>query len=366
MKYVFVVLILLIVGQKTCAHEDRYYTYEFENVTVRFKTGFFFEEIHNVKIIGKYASLLSDRMDYDKPILLDFIHDYGHTYQGNTFSFLNIGSEEYELVSFWDQSYDSIFNEDVYHMVPYSDSVENINNIEKEVYTIPRIDREDKIVIRQFGFHFDVTKTLNLLYYAINNKSEVLKLSRTDTLYSYLSNMYYSLETLPSSIVDSIKSSTVPYVASILQTQVYREVDSVDRHRLYYSYFSKNGKLFVFAGIHDKEIILDTLDQVYSINPMESIPAALFVFETPNQFRKYNVWIHPKYDSRRSRQHKIPIDPYEYISSISIEWLGDDIYLINYNNSLISPFKRFPYIANDEVLIEDFDSYINSYRKDDK
>jgi len=85
------------------AHQDRYYTYEYDNVTVRFKTGFFFEEINNAKIIGQYAAFLSDSMDYDKPILLDFIHDYGHSYQGKTFSFLGYGSEKYDLVSFYMQ-----------------------------------------------------------------------------------------------------------------------------------------------------------------------------------------------------------------------------------------------------------------------
>ena len=343
-------IILTILPLIIWAHQDTYYTFEYDNVTVRFKTGFFFEEINNAKIIGKYAALLCDSMDYDKPILLDFIHDYGNSYQGKTFCFLNFGSEEYNLVSYYMQ-----------------DSVEDIKNVVKEIYTVPRIDRQKKIVIRQFGFHFDVTHTLNLIYYAIINKSEVKKLSRTDTLSSYLRNMYYRLETLPSSLTDSIKSPTVPFVQSILQTQIYREVDSVDRHCLYFSYFSKNGKLFIFAGIHDKQIILDTLDQVYSFNPRELFPQILFVFKTPNEFRKYELpMFFTDYEVKRSKRHKIPIDPYEYIVNINIEWLGDDIYIINYNHTIISPFIRFPYLSNDDVLIEDFESYINSYRKEKK
>lgn len=132
------------------AHQDRYYTYEYDNVTVRFKTGFFFEEINNAKIIGQYAALLSDSMNYDKPILLDFIHDYGYSYQGKTFSFLNIGSQKYDWISYFMQD-------------------------SKEIYTIPAENRQQTIVIRQFGFHFDLTQTMNLLYHAITNKREVNK-----------------------------------------------------------------------------------------------------------------------------------------------------------------------------------------------
>lgn len=348
------------------AHQDRYYTYEYDNVTVRFKTGFFFEEINNAKIIGQYAALLSDSMDYDKPILLDFIHDYGYSYQGKTFSFLNFGSQKYDLVSYYMQ--DSL-EDNVYHMVPFSDSVESIQNVEKEIYTVPAVNGQQTIVIRQFGFHFDLTQSVNLLYHAITNKRKVKKLSRTDTLPSYLRNMYYQLETVPLEYIDSVKSSNSPFVDQILQNKVYRDVDSVDRHRLYYSYFSGNGKFMVFAGIHDQEIVLDTLDKVYSFNPRDLMPEALFVFETPSQFRKYelNHWIYPDYKPERSEQHQVPIDPYEYIVHINVEWIGDDIYFIKYNSSIMySPFAIFPYLEKDDVLIEDFEEYLNSYRKEKK
>lgn len=348
------------------AHSDKYYTYEYENVTVRFKTGFFYEEINNAKIIGKYAALLAESLDCDKPILIDFIHDYGHTYKGKTFSFLNVGSEEYELVSYYVQRYDSLLDENVYHMVPYSDSIENMENVEKQVYTEPKINQEKRIVVRQFGFHFDIKQTLNLVYYVITNEAYVDRASRTDTLSSYLSNMYYKLETFPRNLVDSIKLTTTTFVQNILQTKVYRDVDSVERYRLYYSYYSKNGQLHIFAGLHNKEFMLDTLEQIYSFNPREYMPEDLFVFETPNVFKEYELTtLFSDYEVKRSKRHEIPLDPFEYIEFITIEWIGDDIYFINYNHFMMS-FKRFPYLANDDVLIEDFESYINSHRKKEK
>lgn len=356
------IIILTIFPIITWAHQDTYHTYEYDNVTVRFKTGFFFEEINNARIIGQYAALLSDSMNYDKPVLLDFIHDYGYFYRGKTISFLNFGSEKYDLISYLLK--DTI-EANLYHFIPHSDTVDNIANIKKDVYTVPPVNRHKKIVIRQFGFHFDVTQTMNLLFHAITNRKTIKGLSRTDTLSSYFESMYYRFETVPSDYIDSIKSTTYRFVDRILDEKVYRDVDTTDRHRLYYSYFSKNGKAIVYAELHDEEVILDTLDKVYSINPGHWVRDELFVFESPYQFTKYklNTWVYPEYKTERSGRQKVPIDPHEYIVKINVEWLRDDIYLIKYNTNL-SPVGIFPYLANDDVVIEDFDEYINSYRKE--
>lgn len=346
------------------AHQDRYYTYQYSNVTVRFKTGFFFEEINNAKIIGQYAAILADSLDFEKPILLDFIHDYGHSYQGKTFSFLNFGSEKYDLIRYYMK--DSV-ETNTYHTVSFNDSIIKNKNVKKEVFTVPAINGKSKIVIRQFGFHFDVKQTLNLLYHAINNKSEVKKLSRTDTLSSYLKNMYYRFESVPIKFIDSIKKITYPYVDLMLQNKVYRDIDTVDRHRLYYSYFSQNGHYHIFASIHDKEIILDTLEQVYSLNPWVYMPEVLFIFETPNQMRSFTLLDFMDYEVKSSKKQIIKIDPHEYIKNIEIDWLGEDIYLIDYSDGFgWSPVKRLIYLNNDDILIDDFEDFINSYRKEKK
>ncbi len=359
-------IILTFIPLLICAHQDRYFTYEYDNVTIRFKTGFFFEEINNVKIIGQYAATLSDRLDYKKPILLDFIHDYGHSYRGNTYSFLSIGLEEYKVVSYYVQKYDSLLDENVYQMVP-SDSIDFIKDVEKQVYSIPGFNEKESIVIRQFASHFNIRETLNLLSYALTNQNDVRKKSRSHTLSSYLSNMYYAFESVPSGIVDSLKSAKIQLVESVLNTKVYCEVDSINRNQLYYSYFAQNGKYQIFASIHDKEILLDTLAQVYSLNPWEYMPEVLFVFETTNQMRSYSVDTFMDNDVKRSRKHRIEIDPYEFVRSINIDWLGGDIYLIDYNNGFEwSPVKRLIYLENDDVIIDEFEEFIDSYRKEKK
>jgi len=217
MKKLTTIMLTFVLPIITWAHQDRYYTYVYDNVTGRFKTGYLFEEINNAKIIGQYADLLSDSIDYDKPILLEFIHDYGYSYQGKTFSFLNFGTQKYDLVSYYMQ--DSI-EDNVYYMVPFSDTVESIENVEKEIYTVSAVSGKQTIVIRQFGCHFELTKTINLLYHAITSKSELKKLSRADTLSSYLNNMFYSFESIPRNTIDSIKSTNTRLVESIIKTKV--------------------------------------------------------------------------------------------------------------------------------------------------
>jgi hypothetical protein len=251
-------------------------------------------------------------------------------------------------------------------MVP-SDSIEFIKNVEKEVYSVPGFNKKKSIVVRQFAYHFDIRETLNLLSYALTNQSDVQENSRPDTLSSYLRNMYYSFESVPSGLVDSVKSTKNQVVESVLINKVYCEVDSINKNRLYYSYFAKNGEYQIFASIHDKEILLDTLEQVYSFNPWEYMPEALFVFETPNKMRSYSVSTFMDDKVKRSIKHRIEIDPYEYLRSINIDWLGDDIYIIDYSNGFgWTPVKRLIYLKDDDVIIDDFEDYINSYRKEKK
>jgi hypothetical protein len=363
-------LLLICLAPILSAHQDSYYIYEYNNVKVRFLTGHYFEEINNVKIIGQYAAILSDSIGYDKPILLDFIHDYGYSYNGKTYSYLTFGLEDYEIISYWLPGFDTTFYDTVYHMVPISDTVESIDNIEKEVTTVPQIDGRSKVVLRQFGYHFDITETMKMLNFALTNRPSLERQSITDTLLSYLPNMYYKFESIPSHIIDSITSASSQYVDKILQHKVYRDVDTINPYSLYFSYFSRNGKFEIFAGLGDTIVILDTLDKVYTFYPRKVFPEILFVFETPNQFRKYNFksWPFSELKAQKSKQHTIPIDPYESIYMISVEYLGDDIYLINYNYAFMysGSFARFPYLADDDVLIKDFEQFINSYRKENE
>ena len=368
-------ILLIILPLVLWAHQDSFYTYKYDNVTVRFKTGSFYEEINNAKIIGKYTALLCNKLNYNEPVFLDFIHDYDHHYKGKSYSFLSIGSDKYNEVSYYVQSPDSLMKSKVYQMVPI-DSIKSIKNIVKEVYTIPGINKKNGINLRQLGFHFDIKETMNLLFYAIGNKSVVQKETRQDTLSSYLSNMYYCFESISRNKIDKIKRTKIPFIDSVLTTKIYCEVDSNVRNQMHYSYFSQNGKYQLFASQNEKEIVLDTLNQIYSLNPHQFFPQVLFAFESPNQMRCYtllssemsfSVMSFKDIEIKKSKKHQLTIDPFIHIKNINITWDGDDIYFIDFKNSFtITPEKRLIYLEKDDVIIDDFDEYIKSHRKVNK
>jgi hypothetical protein len=346
------------------AHEDKSYTDNYRNVTIRFKTGFFYEEINNARIIAQYAAFLCEEMSYDKPVFLDFIHDYGRSYQNRNFTFIEIGLGSYDLVSFYKPEHDTTSQVNTFNMVPLNDTIgEDMAMVEKHIYSVAPIDSAEKIIIRQFGFHFSIENTLKMLHYALSNQRKILSETKTTKLDSYLNNMYYKFQSIPKEVIDSIGKQSVPALNEILEKKVYREKDSVDRHQLYYSYFSKGNKYHPFAGIHDKEFVLDTLSQIYSFDTTYDFSQSLFVFESPTKFRQYNEFGF-EYEFLKSKIHKIPIENYEYITSIDVEWLGDDIFLINYYNGiLMSNLKRFLYLKNDDILITNFESYLDSFRR---
>jgi hypothetical protein len=352
---------------KSYAHKDRIFTYEFDNVTVKFKTGFKYEEINNARIIGEYASLLCEKMNYDQPVLLDFIHDYGNSYKGKNYSYLTIGTDKYKIVSYYTSVYDSTINENVYQMVPHSSiNEQSLNGIEKEVYNTNPIDSLEKIVIRQLGFHFVVKNTLNFLYYAISNSSEVITSSQNDTLCSYLSNMYYEFNSIPKTKIDSIKTLEINDVENVMRQKIYAKEDSVIKNQLSYSYFAKNNSYSIIARYQNDEIILDTLNQVYSFELNNEYWQTVFVFETLNSFKCYEK-VGLENEFKKSKLHEIPIERNEGIVFSNVNWISDDIYFINRNNIFeTSPFKIFPYLMKEDILIFDFENYINIHRRNNK
>lgn len=365
MRYILIFGILLTISIKSFAHQDRYFTYKFDNVTVRFKTGFLYEEITNAKIIGQYASLLCKELKYEQPVLLDFIHDYGQSYNGKNYSFVNIGSDVYNSVNYYKTAYDSLIEENVLQMVSYSNlNEQDLRGLEKMVFSADPVDTLEKLVVRQFGFHFDVNKTLNLLHYGIRNPNETINSTHKDTLSSYLSNMYYELNTIPKCKIDSIKSLKIKDVEKVIGQKIYAKVDTTSNNRISYSYFAQNNSYLIYASINNNEIVLDTLSQIYSFDLNNDYWQSLFVFETPKSFKYY---VQEGFDNefKKSKLHEIPITEHESIVFFDINWISEDIYFIKLLNSFeISALKIFPYLKRDDILITDFDNFIKSYRED--
>lgn len=347
------------------AHQDTYHLEEYGSVTIRFKTGHYYEEIQNAKIIGQYANILCEKLGYEKQVVLDFIHDYGHSYYGNTFSFISYGKESFTYESYYREDTSSSLNSKSLYPVPYRKAIKiDPGEIIKESFESPITNKKNKIVIRQFGFHFEIKKTLNLLLYAITNTSTLEKNSVVDTLVSYLNNMYYLIPTIPQSEIYSALHANSKVIHDVLARKVYAETDTIKNSTVYYSYFALNNKYHVFYGLHGKEVVMDTLNQIYSFYDAQYLPQRLFVFETSNRMRCYaEMSFFDDYSYKRSIIHNLPIDEFDYIVFIDAKWMGDDIFIINYHNSFMwDPFKRFIYFDKDDVLIVDFDDYLTKKR----
>lgn len=367
MKKLLVLFILLPL--LNYANEDTYHLEVYGNVTVRFKTGHYYEEIQNAKIIGQYAYMLCKKLGYEKQVVFDFIHDYGHTYYGNTFSYISYGREFFTYESYYREDTSFNLHGRTLYPVPYREAIKfDRGEIIKESYESPMTNKQDKIVIRQFGFHFEIKETLNLLHYAVSNLNALIKNSVVDTLLSYKNNMYYLIPTIPKAEIYTAIHTDSKEVQDVLARKVYAETDTIDYSTVYYSYFAVDNKYHVFYGLHGKEIVMDTLNQIYSFYATQYFPQRLFVFEKLNRMRCYfEKDPFNEYPFERSIIHDLPIDEFEYTSYIDANWMGDDIYVINFNHSFMwNPYKRFIYLDKEDVLIVDFDDYINSYRKEKK
>jgi hypothetical protein len=73
-KNILIFLLLLLTSITVSAHQDFFVVNEFGNVKTRIKTGYEYEEIKKVQIIGELAELLAKKLNYNEPILLDFNH----------------------------------------------------------------------------------------------------------------------------------------------------------------------------------------------------------------------------------------------------------------------------------------------------
>jgi hypothetical protein len=109
---------------------------DYDNVKVRVKTGYEYEEINKAFVIGKLAVKLAKELNYSDPIFLDFEHHYtGDCYPAYFISY-DKGKIEY--------TWESASKEENYL-------------------------KTNAIVVRQVNRQFNVIATLSLLEYVIKN-----------------------------------------------------------------------------------------------------------------------------------------------------------------------------------------------------
>ncbi|KAA3630823.1 MAG: hypothetical protein DWQ02_17350 [Bacteroidetes bacterium] len=126
-------------------HQDFYVYGEYKNVKTRIKTGFEYEEINKIEIIGKSVQKLAELEGYKKNIFLDFAHNYIEDCESDYFLSFDKGS----ITQSWGEN-------------------------KKE----PNLLSFNGIVLRQVGRFFDVDETLKLIEFAIQNVGEIKKNQR--------------------------------------------------------------------------------------------------------------------------------------------------------------------------------------------
>ncbi len=114
---------------------------DFGNIQTRIKTGYDFEQINIVKMIGKLSNQLSEELNYRGPIFLDFNHAYIGDIKPDYFISYGKGQIKYTWTN------------------------------DKQKSPLKR----NGIVIRQVSHEFDIEATLKLVEYSISNINAIKK-----------------------------------------------------------------------------------------------------------------------------------------------------------------------------------------------
>lgn len=141
MKKLIIIFLVIISSNEVFGHQDFYVMNNFGNVQTRIKTGYNFEQINIVKIIGKLSNQLSKELNYKGPIFLDFNHAYIENITPDYFISYGKGLIKYT----WTK--------------------------DKQKSPLKR----SGIVVRQVSHEFDIETTLKLIEYSISNINAIKK-----------------------------------------------------------------------------------------------------------------------------------------------------------------------------------------------
>lgn len=234
-------IILLFSGLSTFAHQDFYVITSFGKIKTRIKTGYEYEEIQKVKIIGELANKLAEELNYNKPILLDFNHFY-----------VGVAKPTYFL------SFDNgMINSDSRNHSP--------------------LLKEDAIVVRQVGSSFNILRTIKMLEYAIINRKKIKEnQKKIDYNNNYCNWIINSIET--KEIKNSILNNESKIISKIKNIKVYRPEK---KNNYNVTYFWKNENFHIIKKNESEERTLIKLNNVYDFQRKNNV---VFIFETNKDF----------------------------------------------------------------------------------
>lgn len=173
-------------NSKIFGHQDFYVINKFDNIHTRIKTGYDYEQINVVKIIGKLSAKLSKTLNYNKSIFLDFNHAYIEDIEADYFISFGKGKIKYTWT----------------------------NDKQKGLLKLKGI------VIRQVSHEFDIEATLKLIEYSISNLSKI-KQNQKEIIYeqNYCQWKIPTIDTLEIQKIISLESSSK--IDQILSQKTY-------------------------------------------------------------------------------------------------------------------------------------------------
>ena len=312
-------LILILTFGTAFAHSDFWIIKDFGNVKVRIKTGFEYEEINKVFILGELTEKLASQLGYKDQIFLDFNHHYTGDCKPDYFISFNKGAIEYT----W-------------------------SGAEKQE---PPLSKKS-IVIRQVSRQFDAKSTLKLVEYAINNLSEI---KSNQKLIEYNENYcQWRVQTIDTlKIKEILYDPTSQKINSVISTKIERLEKEFNSGITYYfqnSLFNVN-----FKDYNEQDTTLLSLNNIYQISrPTNSYFA--FIFDTDSTFYFVN--------SRKvvSKRHLI-IDTYDFYRPFNIEYIGGNKYSIHFwyyskELGLQARNRTLIYQSDKDKIIQDLDKLI--------
>ena len=249
-KHIAFLLILLFTSMTVSAHQDFWVVTESGNVKTRIKTGYQYEEIKKVQIIGELAELLAKKLNYNEPILLDFNHYYVGIAEPIYFLSFDKGTIKYN----------------------YDGAQKGQSLLSKK-----------GIVVRQVSSEFNIINTLKMLEYSINNWKTIKKeQKRIEYNENYCNWIINSIDTNKSIVI--LESKETQLIGEIRNTKIYRPEKDFKSGITYYW---QNDKYNVVFNNNNKEELVTSLNSIYDIQQKWH---TIFIFETPSDFLVFDTY----------------------------------------------------------------------------
>lgn len=306
MKTIKTILICLSFINISWAHKDFYVTQTFGQVTVRFHTGFHYEEIQKAYIIGQYCDLyLKYYNKSNEKVVLDFHHDYTGSLTPNYF-------------------------------INYSRGESLIKYNEYQSFSEEPFSEEKTIIIKQIENKFDLYKTLKLVKYSVNNLNKI-KTEQKKTVYKCFFE-WFEQESIDTLITKNIVNEPI--------NSEFENLTSLRVYRHNYqgiNYFMSGGQFYVCF----QNKVLSCLKEIDSFYQISLNEALVFTSKSEFYYLKYDFNNGIKQKKRQLEKTKNKsFEPLTIrnlgngrIEIVDIDDMKDNIYSYNYLKNILTITK---------------------------